>query len=105
MSKVSPQENTPSPMSKSKGKTKESIGSLVKKPSATPKKSKRKEKVHEPSKELPMNVDLHFFEESNDKNDCLIVPFNGFTRGKGGKRAPKCLKMDKISRAQKKEVN
>jgi hypothetical protein len=30
MSKVSPQENIPSPMSKCKGTTKESIGSLVK---------------------------------------------------------------------------
>jgi hypothetical protein len=34
-----------------------------------------------------------------------MVPFNGLTRGKGGKRALKRLKMDKISKAQKKEVN
>jgi hypothetical protein len=52
-----------------------------------------------------VNVDLHSFEESNGENDCLMVPFNGLTRGKGGKRALKRLKMDKISKAQKKEVN
>ncbi len=46
-----------------------------------------------------MNVDLHSSKESNDENDCLIVPFNGLTRGK---KVLQCLKMDKISRAQKK---
>jgi hypothetical protein len=48
------------------------MGSPIKKPPMAPKKNKRKEKVHEPSKELLVHVDLHSFEEFNKKDDYLL---------------------------------
>lgn len=69
-----------------------------------PKKGKGKEKVFNPSKELLVHADLHSFKKFNDENDLLIAPFKGPLKGKRAKTL-KHPKMDKISRAQEKEVD
>jgi hypothetical protein len=51
----------PSPMSKSRGRTEASMGSLIKMPPMAPKKSKGKEKISNPSEEPLVHVNnLHF---------------------------------------------
>ncbi len=59
LNKTSAQEKTFSPIAQSKGGIEASMGSLIKKHPMAPKKNKRKERIHEPSKELRVHVDLH----------------------------------------------
>jgi len=77
LSKARVQERIPSPVAQSKGRTKASVGLPTKKFCAIPKKGKGEENVHEPTKELPMHVDLHSsMKESNGEGDSLLVPLN-----------------------------
>jgi hypothetical protein len=77
LSKARVQERIPSPVAQSKKGSKASVGSLIKKFCAVPKKGKGEENVHEPSKELLVHVDLHFStNESIGEGDSLLVPLN-----------------------------
>lgn len=87
--KASTQEKTPSPIAQSKGRTEANVGSLIKKPFATPKKNKGKEKVPDPNEKPLVHVHLHSFKESNNEGDFLHVPLNEHVREKRGKRAPR----------------
>ncbi len=60
LNKVRVQERISSLIAQSKGGIEASVGSPIKKFIAIPNKGKGEENVHEPSKELPRHVDLHF---------------------------------------------
>jgi hypothetical protein len=71
------QEKIPSTVAQNKGGTEASMGSPIKKFHVIPKKGKREENVHEPSKELLVHVDLHSsMKESSGEGDSLLVPLN-----------------------------
>ncbi len=71
------QEKIPSTVAQNKGGTEASMGSPIKKIPAIPKKGKGEENVHEPSKELPVHVDLHSsMKEYSGENDSLLDPMN-----------------------------
>lgn len=52
-----------------------------------------------------MHVDFNFLEESSKVSDSLLVFFNQPMRGKGGKQALECPKMDKNFETQEEKIN
>jgi hypothetical protein len=98
--KASTQENTPSPIAQSKGRTETNVGSLMKKPFATPKKTKERKKFLIQMKSLYLvHVHLHSFKKSSNEGDFLLVPLNEPIEENKGKRALERLEMDKFSMA------
>lgn len=77
LSKARVQERIPSPVAQNKRGIEASVGLPIKKLPTVPKKGKGEVHVHEPSKELPVHVDLHSsMEESSGEGDSLLVPMN-----------------------------
>ncbi len=81
------------------------MGLPIKKFLMAPKKNKGKEKVHEPSKELLMHVELHSSKKSNNEGDYLLVLLNEPIRGKGGKQALECPNVGKSFKAQEERIH
>ncbi len=81
------------------------MGFPIKKLLMAPKKDNGKEKVHAPSKELPMHVDLHSSKKSNNDGDYLMLLLNEPIRGKGGKQAPEHTNVGKSFKAQEEGIH
>jgi hypothetical protein len=104
-SKVLAQEMTLSLVAKSKGGTEASIGLSTKRTFVVVKKNKGEKKNPKLNEKL-VHLDLHSSKESNgDGEFLLVIPLNNQPKkGKGGKHALKCPKVDKAHKVQDEKV-